>query len=524
MTDTSTAGTQAGEAKTSDLRFALAVACVFCAVAAVNSYRHVMWRDESRCWMIVMGSPTFADLRANLQGEGVPYLWYLMIWPLTWITTNSLAMKSLHVLVASGTVFLFTWRAPFSRTMRLLFPLGYYALFEYATITRNYAIVFLGIVAAAAVISAPRRRPWLLGLVLLLMTQTSIWGAGVAAMLYLSAALDWTILAPRERRVAGPTTLALGVFVAAGMLLCYYCSLPAPGASFLVQWPDDMSQFNRFMTSVGGILRSWVPISLLKRTWWGSNIFDFSNVVRFIVACVVFTTALLLFLRRPPALVPLLLGTIGLVGFHTLRFPASFRHDGYYFMLLIFAFWLGSASTTPPIAIPWPWLARINSFVESQRGALLALLLTLQAVAGVEATILDHLLTFSSQQAAAEHIRREFPDDSLLIGYDDRGTQSVGFFLDRPIHSVQTDLVSRFANQTEVTRRPRSIEALFEHVERLHTEHGRDVIIALCPDGEADFTAWTAKHPESATSWEWVGHFPGSTVPNETTTLYVRRR
>jgi hypothetical protein len=239
-----------------DFVAASVIAAVFFAVSLLNVSAHILWRDEIRIWQFATAASTFAEMHTFMQFEGTPCLWYGALWLVSRVTSNPLGMQLLHVLIATATVFLFTWRAPFSRAAKLLFPLGYFPLFEYAVISRNYGIALLLVLCAAALIGLPRRRPMMLACVLFLLTQTSIWGVGIAGVLFLSAVLEWTVFKPRERRMSWPSAIALGSVVVVGGALCYLSSRPGPGPTLVGFWREDVSFGTRLANTLGCVWKA----------------------------------------------------------------------------------------------------------------------------------------------------------------------------------------------------------------------------------------------------------------------------
>lgn len=510
------------EAPADRWKFAVVVTGAFTAVAVFNVVAHVLWRDEFRWWQFAVTSPTFAEMRAQMRFEGAPMLWYGALWLLARVSANDMAMRLLHVLISSGTVFLFAWRAPFPRAARLLFPLGYYTLFEYTTIVRNYGLIFFLSVAAAALISSPRRRPMWFGAVLFGLTQTNIWGVGIAGVLFLSALLEWTLIGPRERRVSWWSIAALGVVVVGGAVCCYVSSLPGPGENFLARWDDDETVARKFALSVGRLWRGYVPIPLIKRTFWGSNIIDGPPVYRFVAACLVFAAAAMVYLRRPAALVPLVLGSVGLMAFTFLFFVGHVRHDGLFYVLLIAAAWIGETATR--VSIPWPRLARINAWFEARGGKLLMLLFVVQAIGGVGAAAADHFLPFSAGKRIAEYIHAELPSDITLLGYADYRAATVGYYSGRRIHSIECEVDLPFFTQDDRLRVPGSPELLVERVEQLLERSPGDVLVILDPMRDEELTAWCAAHPERAPPWERIGRISDATVEDEASVLHRARQ
>ena len=121
-------------------KFTFIIIILFSALLAIGMYFHEMWRDELQPWMTVRHCHSFSELLQNKKYDGHPILWYLFPYFASKFTGNPLAMQIIHLLIAGGTVYLVTNYSPFSRLQKLLFAFGYFALYEYAVIARDYAI------------------------------------------------------------------------------------------------------------------------------------------------------------------------------------------------------------------------------------------------------------------------------------------------------------------------------------------------------------------------------------------------
>ena len=101
-----------------------------------------MWGDEIHSWNIAKGSAGYLDLIHNTRYEGHPPVWYTILWTISKFTHNLAYVQMVHWFIASlsmSCTFFFT-NAVFSR---VLIPFGYYFLYEYSVLSRNYAIGIL---------------------------------------------------------------------------------------------------------------------------------------------------------------------------------------------------------------------------------------------------------------------------------------------------------------------------------------------------------------------------------------------
>src|SRR5207302_6171201 len=106
--------------------------------------RHPMWLDEAQAWCVARDAHSLRELFWNMRYDGHPALWYLCLFGVTRLTHNPVAMQILHVTIATMTVALIAWRSPFAPFERWLLAFGYLFAFEYAVISRGYAVgVFL---------------------------------------------------------------------------------------------------------------------------------------------------------------------------------------------------------------------------------------------------------------------------------------------------------------------------------------------------------------------------------------------
>src|SRR6185295_16116847 len=113
-----------------------------------------------QAWMLASHSRSPVELLHNMRYEGHPALWHLLVFVITRFTRRPEAMQLLNLAFAAGAVWLVARFAPFSRRVCALFAFGYFPLYEYGIISRNYAIGLLFLVAFCA-LRAARPRAWL---------------------------------------------------------------------------------------------------------------------------------------------------------------------------------------------------------------------------------------------------------------------------------------------------------------------------------------------------------------------------
>ena len=109
----------------------------------VSLFLHELWGDEVHSWNLAKGSQTLSDLFANIRYEGHPPLWYLLLYSLTKITHQPNAMQFLQFAICGLTAYIFLFKTKLRLSYKILILFGYYFLYEYAALSRNYTIGIL---------------------------------------------------------------------------------------------------------------------------------------------------------------------------------------------------------------------------------------------------------------------------------------------------------------------------------------------------------------------------------------------
>lgn len=120
---------------------------------------HEPFADEAQAYLIARDA-SFSELFARLSRvEGTPPLWFL--WLKLWLALG-LPYTLLYitsVLPNFAAVVLFVCKSPFSAPVRFLFPLTYYAFYQYNIVSRNYNLLFLAVAAVASAYRSRRKAP-----------------------------------------------------------------------------------------------------------------------------------------------------------------------------------------------------------------------------------------------------------------------------------------------------------------------------------------------------------------------------
>lgn len=419
------------EAGARELRFAAVVTGVFVLVVGVVLARHEMWRDELQAWMLARDSASLAELWRNTRYEGHAPLWFVLLFGVSRLTRNPVAMQVLHGVLAAAVAFLIAWRAPFSRAWRALIPFGYYFAYGWAVVSRPYVIGALFLVLWCVERRERPRAVWLPAVLLALVANTSVYGALIAAAAAASMLVawwrdgTWRCPADRLRAAAASGVVVLGATAAALWVL------PPRGyvSSNNLVGDDPVRSAEWAALSP---FRAFAPVAAVQdpEIGWRGNSFLYSGGPRRRQAAIA-AGALLLFaalagLRRSPEGLTLAgLHAVMYVTFGTVVHRSASYHDGYVILALLGGYWLAG---------------RPARAFESLGAAALVL----QAAAAALMLAADAVLPFSGAREAAAFLERTGRSARPIVS-PSHASIAVAGYLDRPIFYPDRGEQSTFA-------------------------------------------------------------------------------
>jgi hypothetical protein len=461
--------------------FPAGLTTVYLAAVLLQVGRHVMWRDELRTWQIARASSGLISLNRNMQYDAVPFLWNSLVFVLTRLFDRPVAMQLVHACIAAAVIFVVARWSPFPRSSILMFAMGYFPLYEYAVIARSYALMFLLITIACALIAQPRVRMLRLAGVLFLLAQVSLW-APLFAGLLLGAGTAKALLTEDDSRADRKTIVAAALIVLAGGALCLFQLFPGPGPTFTSGW-NGVVPTRRAIRTIASVFRGLVPIPVFGEHFWNTNILDEIPITQAVIGVSVLAISGLALARRPVAFVMWFTGAVSIVAFAGLRFRGATRHHGHLFMLLIAAFWI--AAVTPE--------GNRRTASERMRTAFLATILAVNAVAGLVAVAAGLIYPFSATWAAAQFIKSTYGDSVVIAAVRDYPAAPIAQWLDRPIYFPETGTYARYNTQNDRLRTHPTQNEILRQLHEQSTATGKNVLllvndrlpqISLIPIGE----------------------------------------
>jgi hypothetical protein len=413
--------------------------------------RHEPWQDETHAWRLAIDSADLRQLVANAGYEGHPLLWYVLLHAIGKISRAWWVVVALHTAIASATAWLILRCAPMPLWQRVMLVFGYYLAYEYAIIVRSYGLGVLLVVSACCAWTGQRRRPWLVGLLLLVLANTSVMGLILAGAAAFGFFVDWAF--PDD----GQPSPTLGRIARAAVMLGAGGLLAASLVSLQVVPPADHAY--RGDGAIGGSVSAWALASSLampakaflpsatlfpgSQRWQFGLVYPASRLqwaLADLLAALMLLLALITCLRRRSAVAALVAGSAVMLAFTFLVLQGGPRHHGHLVLIWIVSLWLAAAGSSPPSWAPTA-LQRAGRLAPV---AFIILQLPL-LVASVQFYVGDVRLPFSDAANTARAVKALASPGEPIIAATPADGMSVAALLDLPVYSAMDGHVATFA-------------------------------------------------------------------------------
>jgi len=390
---------------------------LFVVVSALGLYYHELFLDEAQHFLIGRDSDSLSSLYYNMRYDGHPRLWNACLYFIThYITASYAGMQVFHLLLTTAAVYVFLRWAPFTGLTKLLVILGYYFLFEYNLLSRNYAPGILLLFIACVLLRAPEKNLLWIGAVILLMCNVHLFFTFASIGIFLSLLPDYYSSGKWKS-----VRFAVFTFLVAVGVIAAIIQFQTPVEDNSLQFrPADWLSGQSWTFAVYGLVRGWLPIPQVSGGhFWNSYWLNENHIGPFTWG-VLFTLLLafpglvlrdnrraLLFYYS--SLFPLLFFLV------VTRFTAS-RYFGMFFVYFVVAAWMkGYGSANVFAREEMPGSPRVQVLL---RASIYSVLL-LHAVIGVYAWSQDIRHPFSqSKNAAGYLVQHHLADQPIAVdGY-----------------------------------------------------------------------------------------------------------
>jgi len=304
-----------------------------------------------------------SSLFRSLRYEGHPALWFVFLRGLGVLFDSPGLMLGAHWLLASLNAFLILWFCPIPPWQRIACCFGYFMLFEYGVICRDYAMGILLAFTFVAVHIRYKRAVVGPALILALLVHTTIPGALLAVSLLVFLLLE--ARASRRRQLA-----AIVIVGASVATMLSYVNPPADSL-----WAK-LYQENRHELTVKDAIRNarmflYVAAPIPRPDtlyFWNTNWTDsiapdlVRRAIQYPGAALCLSLAAISLIHRRNVAVLFFVGTLMVAGFSIMHGQFAMRHLGQWFILWILCYWVGETRGDAEVRLLGGWQRKIRQF------------------------------------------------------------------------------------------------------------------------------------------------------------------
>lgn len=410
-----------------ETKYILFLTVFYFIVSYVGILHHELLLDEAHHWLLARDSASISDLIHNTRIEGHPITWSLILYALTRFTADPFWMQFLHILISTSVTFLFLRKAPFSLLFKTLFIFGYFFIFEYNLISRNYSLGVLFLFLACAAFENREKNFLQLCFFLAMAANIHLMFSVIAFAFFLTLLLE-----NYANRNLLQRKFLLGYLVFIVGLLSIIIQIQHTDSGWLLDPIHQLSIQERLVKGFVALFKGLVMIPDFRTLYfWNSNfIVNTCRSLSAILAVLVYFLPLFLFYKNRKTLFFVYVGLIGTQVFFFITQRGGARFHGMTFLIIFMALWMEHYYRSEAFGLK-TWMPSFP-FMKFKKGMVYSILL-LQFCSGVYAYTIDYRYPFTSASAAVDFLKNEKLDHREIITVTCDGTL-ISTYLQRKIY------------------------------------------------------------------------------------------
>jgi hypothetical protein len=484
-------------------RFAAIITAIFFLIALFGILHHEMWRDEHQAWLVARDADSFAQIFQNMKYEGNPALWHFLLYWITRITHNPIFMQALHLAIACGFIFTFNRYAPIKNSYKILFTFSYFPLYEYAVISRSYGLGVLLLFVACALYKNRQSLYIILGIILALLSNVSIYSVIIASGISGILILDYFLYQEKNnKRLVGLVT-GLSIF-AIGVIFSMYQIWPSKDNSFPAAYATEIFDFPRWSYVFSKFTTTYLNIPEINLHFWNTNLFlseppkGWNTDLRLffnenpiyllgyiIIPITLFLSGIVVFLRKPIILLFYIGANLSILSLFYYSALFHSRYCGHFIIVLVVCYWL---------AAYYPELKYSNNFSSFFSGIgkkisdpFIKLVLLFNVAGALVAYTYDYQYKFSTSKQAADFIKENKLDTLTIAGITDFTISPIASYLDTKLYYPQMNDFGSFTIWSNKRNDNTTFQELLNSISNL-MDQGRSNLL-LVKDSAPQLTA-----------------------------------
>jgi hypothetical protein len=369
-------------------------------MSLVGILHHEIWLDEGHHWLLARDSNSLVDLIHNTRYEGHPILWNILLYIISRFTSNPFWMQFLHILISTSVIVIFLRKAPFSILFKTLFIFGYFMLFEYNLLSRNYMIGVLFIFLACTFYKYKKERFILFSIFLSLAANTHVIFLIIASSIMFIELIEFL----KFKKIKFNLIYSIGWSIfTIGIILALIQIIPPSDTTYFSRI-TDVPFSEKFTFGILSLFKGLITVpDFTSIHFWNSNLFiNLSKPISSIFIILIYLLPLFLFYRNKVLILYAYVGIIAANIFFYITQLTSLRYDGMLFILIITGLWIDHYYNYEP--------NKLNLFIQQRtldkiKKTAIYTILIIQLISGISSYTLDILFPFDNSKNVASFLK-----------------------------------------------------------------------------------------------------------------------
>lgn len=439
-------------------------------ISLVGILYHELWLDESHHWLISRDSNTFIELISNTRYEGHPILWNILLYGMTRFTFNPFWMQFLHILISTTVVFVFLKKAPFNWIFKTLFIFGYFMLFEYNIISRNYILGILFLFLAAANFKNREKKFVQICVYLALACNIHLMFAVIAFALFLTLLFEKYQNKQIDKSILIGTTILI-----VGLLLSAIQIIP-PNDTLFFNRIDQIPFYEKFIKGFISLFKGLITVPDFNSIhFWNSNIVvNKSKIVASILGLLCYILPLIFFPKKKKILFFVYLALFGAQIFFYVTQLGATRYDGMTYIIIVIALWIEKFYTIDNIKLPkLTYSLKLNLL----KIPIIYSLLIIQFFSGLYTYSMDINHPFCSARDTVRYLKNKKINTDNIISISCEGTL-ISPFLEKKVHFLCSNSLQSYCRWNLICSTEISNEEIIKMISNYMLNHDKATYVS----------------------------------------------
>ena len=412
---------------------------IYCVIIIIGMYHHELWFDEVQHFLLARDSKSIHELIQNSLYDDHVALWKILLFMLThFISDNPIALQALHFIVIITAVFIFLRYAPFNFIAKILILLGYYFIFEYSILCRNYAIDILFLFIICKLLSKPDKNLIKVGVLLICMCNTHefFFFASISIFLYL-------LYYNYDHKSLNTRFLLFSFLFLIGFLIVVFHIYNAELYTSIYHTNKWWLTVHNISFAVHGIDKGFIPLPPLHDpNFWNRHMFEgWSSFIKVPLSLLFLLYPVWIIRNSRKALIFYTSASFFLLLFLTRSQMTGSRYYGMFFIYFIVAIWLADYDGINVLFIDKD---KKRSIIDVATICIFYIILLVQIVAGAFIYEQDYTRPFSQGKNTVKFIQSQHLDSVPIVvdGYNAGPTLSAYFR--HPVYYLDIDTIGSY--------------------------------------------------------------------------------